>query len=75
MDISEDNKPDTLCKDCIHNPDIRRCFTFLRMNKAIKYNSTNIQNHELKVCDICLANMDTKHIVIECKKTGRLSVK
>ena len=68
-DIPEDIKPGTLYKDCIKSPVIRRCFAFLRMDKAIKYNSTNIQNHELKLCDICLANMDTKHIVIECKKT------
>ena len=38
------------------------------MDKAIKYNSTK-QNQELKLCDVCLTNMDTRHIVIECKKT------
>ena len=63
--ISTD-KPGPLYKDYIKSPDIRRCFAFLRMDKAIKYNSTK-KNHELKLCDICLTNMDTKHIVIECK--------
>ena len=64
--IPEDIKPGTLYKDYIKSPDIRRCFAFLRMDKAIKYNSTK-QNQELKLCDIdlCLTNMDTKHIVID----------
>ena len=57
-----------LYKDYIKSPDIRRCFAFLRMDKAMKYNSTK-QNQELKLCDVCLTNMDTRHIVIECKKT------
>ena len=66
--IPEDIKPGILYKDYIKSPDIRRCFAFLRMDKAIKYNSTK-QNQELKLCDVCLTNMDTRHIVIECKKT------
>ena len=40
-DIPEDIKPGTLYKDYIKSPDIRICFAFLRMDKAIKYNSTN----------------------------------
>ena len=51
--IPEDIKPGILYKDYIKSPDIRRCFAFLRMDKAIKYNSTK-QNQELKLCDVCL---------------------
>ena len=61
--IPEYIKPGILYKDYIKSPDIRRCFAFLRMDKAIKYNSTK-QNLELKLCDIYLTNMDTRHIVI-----------
>ena len=72
--IETDDKFDTLhlCTDTdicnspylkIESPYIRKCYMYLRLDKAIKY-STNVIN----VCNLCNRENSTKHIILYCNK-------
>lgn len=49
----------------INSTFVRKCFTYLRFDKAVYYDEYNEHN----MCDSCNVNKTTHHVLMECKKT------